>query len=408
VRCRNCGSDALEPLIDLGSAPLSNAYLTSETLRSVERWVPLTVVVCPRCWLAQTEDYLAGEEIFTDEYAYFSSTSKSWLLHAENFVADAVARFALDSSSLVVEVAANDGYLLRYVQERGIPCVGIEPTASTANAGRQLGLTMVEEFLGHESGRAISETFGYADLVVGNNVLAHVPDVADFVAGLKALLKPDGVVSVEFPRLTSLVGGCQFDTIYHEHYSYLSLHSVTSIFERGGLTVFDVEEIPTHGGSLRVFAQKTECGRRATSASVATIKQYETDCGVTSLDYYSSLQRQAESIKDDLLRFLLYCKESGESVAGYGAAAKGNTLLNFAGVRPDLLPFVVDRSASKVGKFLPGSRIPILAEDQIRRTQPDYIVILPWNISAEVTEQLAYVREWGAQFVTAVPELRRF
>jgi SAM-dependent methyltransferase len=405
VKCRNCGGGSLADFIDLGSAPLSNAYLTEETLRMPELWVPLKVVVCTDCWLAQTEDYLTSEEIFTADYAYFSSASISWLEHAERFVDESTLRFDLGKDSLVVEVAANDGYLLRFVQERGIPCIGIEPTTSTADAARVLGLEMVEEFVGVGMAAKFIARYGSADLVVANNVLAHVPDVADFVGGLATLMKPQGVLSVEFPRLTSLVDGGQFDTTYHEHFSYLSLHSASSIFERAGLAVFDVEEIATHGGSLRVFAQQAEGGGHRRDTTVDEIMQFESERGVTTLGYYQELQARAESIKDDFVRFLIDCKAQGRSVAAYGAAAKGNTLLNFAGVRPDLLPFVVDKSESKIGRYLPGSRIPIVREEEIRSVRPDFIVILPWNIADEVMEQLSYAREWGARFVTAVPEL---
>ena len=405
MKCRSCGARSLTDFVDLGSAPLSNAYLTEETLRMPELWVPLKIVVCTGCWLAQTEDHLTSEQVFTADYAYFSSASASWLKHAESFVDESVMRFGLGHDSLVIEVAANDGYLLRFVQERGIPCVGIEPTTSTADAARELGLEMVEEFVGLETAQAFVGRYGRADLVVANNVLAHVPDVADFVGGLAALMKPAGVLSVEFPRLTSLIDGGQFDTIYHEHYSYLSLRSVISIFERCGLSVFDVREIATHGGSLRVFAQGTEGGTQQTTDSVEQVLQFERDRGIETLDYYQGLQSKAESIKNNFIRFLIDCRNQGLSVAAYGAAAKGNTLLNFAGVRPDLLPFVVDKSDSKIGRYLPGSRIPIVPEEGIRRYRPDFIVILPWNIAEEVTGQLAYAREWDARFVMAVPRL---
>ena len=403
VKCRSCGGRSLAPFIDLGSAPLSNGYLTPETLRAPETWVPLKVVVCTDCWLAQTEDYLTSSEIFTADYAYFSSASQSWLVHAEHFVRKVVGRFDLTSESMVTEIAANDGYLLRYVQAEGIPCLGIEPTASTASAGRRLGLQMVEEFVGADTAKEIANLFGRADLVVANNVLAHVPDVNDFLTGVVSLMKDDGVFSVEFPRITSLVDGAQFDTVYHEHYSYLSLHSVEVMLANNGLSAFDVEEIPTHGGSLRVFAQKVGSGRREVEESVARTRTFEAERGVASLDYYATLQERALSIKNGLLTFLLERRAQGETVVGYGAAAKGNTLLNFAGVRPDLLPFVVDRSESKIGRFMPGSRIPIVHETEIRRTKPEYILILPWNIASEVTEQLAYAREWDARFVVAVP-----
>jgi len=405
VRCLNCEAASLSPFIDLGSAPLSNGYLTESSLAVAESWHPLRVVVCSQCWLAQTVTPLSSTDIFTTDYAYFSSTSASWLRHSERFVADATTRFNLDESSMVIEVAANDGYLLQIIREREIPCVGIEPTTSTANAARARGIPIVEEFLGRATGEQTAQAYGAADLVVGNNVLAHVPDIHDFVAGIRALLKPNGVVSLEFPWVTALVDGSQFDTIYHEHYSYLSLHSVASILGCGDMVVFDVEEIPTHGGSLRVFAQHEATGAFEISAAVPRLMQFERDHGVTTLDYYETLQDRAEQIKNGLLSFLLQCKESGAYVAAYGAAAKGNTLLNFAGVRPDLLPFVVDRSSSKIGKWMPGSRIPILKEDAIRCARPDFMLILPWNIADEVTEQLSYVRNWGGRFVQAVPGL---
>lgn len=408
VRCRNCGNGDSLPLIDLGSAPLSNAYLTADTLRAPESWFPLQVRVCNRCWLAQTEDYLDSSEIFTDDYAYFSSASSSWLKHAERFVADASRRLNLSSSSFVVEIAANDGYLLQYVQARGIPCLGIEPTASTAAAGRARGLEMAEVFLGVDTAKTVLSTYGPADLVVANNVLAHVPNLDDFVVGMRELLDANGVVSIEFPTITSLVDGGQFDTIYHEHYSYLSLHSVTSILQTRGLTVFDVEPIPTHGGSLRVFAQRTDTGRRPTATSVHEYSAFETERGVLTPTYYSGLQAQAETVKNDLVNFLIDCRRTGLRVGGYGAAAKGNTLLNFSGIRPDLLPYVVDRSPSKAGKFLPGSRIPIVDEESLRADRPDFILLLPWNIKAEVAAQLSYTSEWGGRIVTAVPELRTY
>lgn len=405
VRCRACGSSTLAPFIDLGSAPLSNGYLTEEGLHAPEAWLPLKVNVCTRCWLAQTEDYLPSSEIFTHDYAYFSSASRSWLMHAENFVKDAVERFQLNASNMVIEIASNDGYLLQYVQERGIQSLGIEPTASTAAVARSLGLEIVEEFLQADSGAAIAERHGKADLVIANNVLAHVPDVNDFLKGVTHLLKEDGVFIAEFPRLTSLVDGGQFDTIYHEHYSYLSLHSVAKMFANHGIEVFDALEVETHGGSLRVFGQLSIGGKNAIQASVERILDFERKRGLTDLAYYQTLQERAVQSKSEFLGFLLKCKEQGKLVVGYGAAAKGNTLLNFAGVRPDLLPFVVDKSESKVGRYLPGSRIPILHEDEIKRTRPDYLLILPWNITREVTEQLAYVREWGAVFVTAIPQI---
>lgn len=353
----------------------------------------------------QTQDYLAGNEIFTDDYAYFSSTSASWLAHARAFVLAAAERFDLGRNSMVMEVAANDGYLLRYVKELNVPCLGIEPTASTAAVGRALGLNMLERFLGLESANEITTEFGHADLVIANNVLAHVPDLDDFICGLKKLMKPSGVLCVEFPRVTSLITGKQFDTIYHEHYSYLSLTSVRNALNLRGLEVFDLEEIQTHGGSLRIYAQRVDSGSNVVTERVEEIMRFESSQGITTLAYYENLKTQACEIKNDLWQFLIESNKLGKTIAAYGAAAKGNTLLNFAGIRPDLIKFVVDRSPSKIGKFLPGSRIPIVDETTLRESKPDYILILPWNIKGEVVSQLGYAREWGAQFVTAVPNM---
>jgi len=405
MKCRHCQADLHLPFIDLGSAPPSNAYLTEQTLREPEKWFPLRVLVCTDCWLVQTEDYACADELFTNEYAYFSSFSTTWLSHAKDYVEKMVTRFELDATSYVVEIAANDGYLLQYVVERGIPCLGVEPTASTAVAARDKGVDVIEEFFGTELAKKLVPQGRQADLVVANNVLAHVPDINGFVAGFVILLKPDGVATFEFPHLMKLVEQCQFDTIYHEHFSYLSLTAVSRIFECNGLEVFDVEELPTHGGSLRVFAQKKGVGRKLVNSQVATVLECESRAGVTTTEYYEGFQARAEKIKNDLLSFLLEKKSLGKKVAAYGAAAKGNTLLNFAGVRTDLLSFVVDRNPAKQGQFLPGSRIQIVAEEELKVERPDYVLILPWNLRDEVVEQLAYIREWNGQCVTAVPEL---
>lgn len=405
MKCRNCNTVLSRPVVDLGSAPPSNAYLTSEALAGPEVWYPLRVMVCTTCWLVQTEDHAGREELFAHDYAYFSSTSSSWLAHAKAYVSDMAARFSLNSQSMVVEIAANDGYLLQYVKESGIPCYGVEPTASTAAAARALGIEIAEVFFGEEQAGLLAAEKGKADLIAANNVLAHVPNINDFAKGFAALLKPAGVATFEFPHLMRLMSECQFDTIYHEHYSYLSLIAVERIFRENGLAVFDVEELTTHGGSLRVFAQKAG-GLRPLSPRVAEMLGRERSIGMDKEDFYAGFQSRVEKVKDDVVAFLIAAKAQGKKVGAYGAAAKGNTLLNFAGVRPDLLPYVVDRAVSKQGKFMPGSRIPIVDEAHLKADKPDIIWILPWNIAGEVRTQLDYAKVWGARFVTAVPELK--
>lgn len=406
MKCRHCGAELVLPLIDLGSAPPSNAYLTEQTLHAPEKYFPLRVLACTECWLVQTEDYAGADELFSADYAYFSSFSTTWLKHAEQYVTDMVQRFSLDATSYIVEVAANDGYLLQYAKARGIPCLGVEPTTSTANAARAKGIEIVEEFFGVRLARDLVVQGKRADLTAANNVLAHVPDINDFVAGFATLLKPTGVSTFEFPHLLRLVSENQFDTIYHEHYSYLSLTAVKRIFELNGLSVFDVEKLPTHGGSLRVYAQRKDFGVREISQNVAALLAHEAAAGMATPEFYTGFQAKANQVKNNFLSFLIEANRTGKTVAGYGAAAKGNTLLNYAGVRPDLLPYVVDRNPAKQDKFLPGCRIPIVAEAYLKQTRPDYVVILPWNLRAEVVEQLSYIREWGGQFVTSVPLLK--
>jgi SAM-dependent methyltransferase len=405
MKCRHCGSELELPLVDLGSAPLSNAYLTEQMLKAPEKWFPLRVLVCERCWLAQTEDFAQAEELFNADYAYFSGFSSSWLAHCERYVTEMVARFGLDADSHVVEVAANDGYLLQHVQARNIPCIGVEPTASTAAGARAKGIPIVEDFFGVRLARELAVQGKHADLTVANNVLAHVPDINDFVAGFAVLLKPQGVATFEFPHLLKLIADSQFDTIYHEHFSYLSLTSVDRIFTANGLTVFDVEEHPTHGGSLRVFAQRSDTGRHSRDAKVDELLDRECQVGMTTAPYYAGFQAKTDKVKNDFLLFLLDARRQGRSVAAYGAAAKGNTLMNYAGIRPDLISFVADRNPAKQGKYMPGSRIPITDELRLKSAKPDYVVILPWNLKAEVMQQLEYIKAWGGQFVTAVPEL---
>lgn len=405
MKCRHCGSELHRPFLDLGSAPPSNAYLTPAALNAPEVWYPLRLLVCDQCWLVQTEDHAGREALFSADYAYFSSFSSSWLRHAQAYVQTMQQRFGLGPQSCVVEVAANDGYLLQYVQQAGVPCYGIEPTTSTAQAARAKGIEIVERFFGVELAHELAAQGRQADLMAANNVLAHVPDINDFVAGFAVLLKPAGVATFEFPHLLRMVRECQFDTAYHEHYSYLSLGSVQRIFAANGLQVIDVERLPTHGGSLRVYAQR-QGGPHTPSSAVAELLAIEQAAGMNGPDFYADFQSEALRIKREMLSFLLQAQRDGLKVAAYGAAAKGNTLLNFAGVRPDLLPYVVDLNPAKQAHFMPGSRIPIVDEAHLKADRPDRVLILPWNLRAEITDQLAYIRDWGGQFVTAVPRLQ--
>lgn len=403
--CRFCGTPANDVFLDLGTAPPSNAFLAREALQLPEAWYPLKLFTCPDCRLVQLDEVQDQRQLFAPDYAYFSSYSRSWLAHAAQFVDDAVQRLGLGSGSQVVEVASNDGYLLQYVLAKGIPCFGIEPTANTAAAARERGIETIERFLTEASARQVVAARGKADLVVANNVLAHVPDINDFVAGLAVLLKDDGVLSVEFPHLLELVRNRQFDTVYHEHFSYLSLHTVRRVFRSHGLDVWDVEQLPTHGGSLRIWA----CNANAPlprAPRVAGVLAIETAEGMLDEPFYKGFQSKAEEVKNAFLGFLLEQKSRGKRVAGYGAAAKGNTLLNFAGVRSDLVEFVADASPHKQGRFLPGSRIPVVAELQILDSKPDFVVILPWNLTEEITLQLNAIHGWGGAFVLAVPNLR--
>lgn len=405
MKCRHCSTELHLPFLDLGHAPPSNAYLKPEDLNRPEVTFPLRLLVCDQCWLVQTEDYAGREALFTEEYAYFSSFSQSWLAHSRRYVEKMIDRFALDADSMVVEIAANDGYLLQYVQAAGVPCYGVEPTASTAAAARKLGLHIVERFFGEAFAAELVAEGRAADVIAANNVLAHVPDINDFVAGFRTLLKPGGVATFEFPHLLRMVAENQFDTAYHEHYSYLSLTAVQRIFAANGLAVFDVEQLPTHGGSLRVYAQRSDTGTQAEAPAVARLLREEADAGVTTAAFYSGFQQRAEAVKNGLLSFLLQARAEGKRVGAYGAAAKGNTLLNFAGVRPDLLPYVVDLNPAKQNQFLPGSHIPVVDEATLRADQPDYVVILPWNLKVEISTQLAYAAAWKGRFVTAVPQL---
>lgn len=403
--CRHCKTPLRRKILDLGHAPPSNAYLSEADLSRPELTFPLRIFFCDACLLVQTEDFTDAEDLFSAEYAYLSSTSALWLEHARTYVHAIRDRLSLDAGSFAVEIASNDGYLLSNFIELGIPCLGVEPTDSTADKAETKGIEVLREFFGAGLGASLSEAGKAADLVIGNNVYAHVPDINDFTRGIQALLKPEGVVTLEFPHVMRLLEYRQFDTVYHEHFSYLSLGSVRTIFESNGLRIFDVEELPTHGGSLRIYGCRREAAH-ATLPSVNAVLDAETAFGLRDADTYTSLQGHADEAKNALLSFLLECRLKRRSVAGYGAAAKGNTLLNYAGVRPDLLPFVCDAAESKQGNFLPGSHIPILDPQVLLTDPPDYVLILPWNIAPEIETALSELRRRGTSFVTAIPELR--
>lgn len=405
MNCRHCRHPLEHVFLDLGFAPPSNAYLGGADLGKPERYYPLKLYVCEHCWLVQTEDYAQADDLFSHDYAYFSSTSSSWLAHAKSYTDMIAERLGLNRDSMVIEVAANDGYLLKNFVASGIPCLGVEPTASTAAAAEKLGIPVLREFFGEALAHRLAKEGKQADLILGNNVYAHVPDINDFTAGLGTALKPGGTVTLEFPHLMRLLEHTQFDTVYHEHFSYLSLYSVIGIFEKSGLRVCDVEELPTHGGSLRIYGCHAD-DARATSPAVDALLAEEARRGMRSLEVYRQFQSRAERVKDDLLLFLIEQKRAGKKVAGYGAAAKGCTLLNFAGIKPDLLPYVCDAAPSKQGKYLPGTHVPILHPDVMRQRKPDIVLILPWNIRAEVMQQMAHVRDWNGKFAVAVPEIQ--
>ncbi len=403
--CRCCDAELERVFLDLGHAPPSNAYLNPVDLNAPELTYPLRLRVCDVCHLVQTEDFTEANRLFAANYAYFSSTSKIWLDHAQHFTQMVTKRFALGPESNVIEVASNDGYLLKNFVAAGIPCLGIEPTDSTATAAEMLGIPVLREFFSETLGRRLAAEGRQADLIIGNNVYAHVPDINDFTRGLAAALKPEGIITLEFPHLMRLVEFCQFDTVYHEHFSYLSSVSVRYIFAASGLRVFDVEELPTHGGSLRVFGCHESAAHKTTAAALAVLAQEQVR-GMETPQFYEGFQERADAVKDGLLRFLLDAKRDGHSVAAYGAAAKGNTLLNYAGVKSDLLPFVCDAAPSKQGMLMPGSHIPILPPKALFETPPDFVLILPWNLADEVQGQLAQLSEAGTRFVTAIPEIR--
>jgi hypothetical protein len=403
MKCRHCSTELEHVFLDLGYAPPSNAYLSKEALRVPETTFPLKLYVCDQCWLVQTEDYAKADELFSGDYAYFSSTSQSWLQHAADYTESITKRLGLSKDSFVIEVASNDGYLLKNFVDTGIPCLGVEPTDSTAAAAEKIGVPVLREFFGVSTATALAESGKCADLICGNNVYAHVPDINDFTQGLRVSLKEGGTINLEFPHLMRLIEQNQFDTVYHEHFSYLSLTSVVRIFAHAGLRVFDIEELPTHGGSLRIYGCHNN-DQRTTNPIVLAMLEREQLFGLQNLSVYQGFQQKADKVKNDFLAFLIEQKRAGKSVAAYGAAAKGNTLMNYAGIKHDLIDFVCDAAPSKQGKFMPGSHIPILPPAELAKRKPDWVIILPWNIAGEVLQQ--QVLSWGGKFVIAVPELK--
>lgn len=405
MSCRFCGASADHIFADLGMSPLCESYLSPEQLNEMEPFYPLRVHVCPRCFLVQLGEYVTPEHIFS-EYAYFSSFSTTWVEHARRYTQMMRERFGLDAGSLVVEIASNDGYLLQHFVAAGVPVLGIEPAANVAEAARARNVPSRVCFFGTRTAATLAAEGMHADLIVGNNVLAHVPDVNDLVAGMKVLLKPGGVITMEFPHLFRLIDGNQFDTIYHEHFSYFSFTTAARVFAAHGLTLFDVDEISTHGGSLRIYAQHAGEMTRPVTPAVTELLAVEERAGVARMDTYGAFDERVRDTKRQLLEFLIDAKRQGKRVAGYGAPGKGNTLLNYCGIRTDFIDYTVDRNPYKHGKFLPGTHIPIYAPDRLAETRPDFVLILPWNLKDEIIEQLAYVREWGGRFVVPIPELR--
>ena len=404
MQCRFCHQSLQYPFLSLGSFPLSNSYLTKEELHQKEIFYPLEVYVCDSCFLVQLQEYESPENIFGD-YAYFSSYSETWLKHAKEYAEEMIRLFQIGRNSLVVEIASNDGYLLQYFTERGIPVLGIEPARNVAEVAKQKGVPTEVVFFGTQTAKRLASEGKSADLLLGNNVLAHVPDLNDFVKGLRILLKPQGIITMEFPHLMRLMEETQFDTIYHEHFSYFSFLTVEKIFHAHGLTLFDVEELFTHGGSLRIYARHTEDKTRPVADRVGQLKQKEIEAGYSDIHHYLGFQEKVKAIKKDILKFLIQAKEEGKRVVGYGAPAKGNTLLNYCGIRTDFIDYTVDRNPYKQGHFLPGSHIPIEEPNKVKETKPDYLFILPWNLKDEIMEQMAFIRQWGGKFVIPIPKI---
>lgn len=403
-KCRLCAAPLLHSFCDLGMSPLSNAFLRAEQLQQMEPFYPLHAHVCGSCHLVQLQQFESPQKIFSD-YAYFSSYSESWLRHARKYCDAMVARFKLGPASRVIEVASNDGYLLQYFQQKEIPVLGIEPAENVARVAQNSGIPTRIKFFGIETASELAAEGSQADLLLGNNVLAHVPDLNDFIAGLKILLKPQGVITMEFPHLLRLMEKNQFDTIYHEHFSYFSMLTAEKAFAGHGLVLFDVEELDTHGGSLRIYARHAEDAGKPVAMSVARLKSEEITAGLDTLPAYSQFAAKTRETKNALLEFLIGAKRTGKSIAGYGAPAKGNTLLNYCGIRGDFIDYTVDRSPHKQGLFLPGTHIPVFHPDRIRETRPDYVLILPWNLKDEITEQMTHIRQWGGKFVVPIPRV---
>ncbi len=408
MQCRFCDNPLKHEFIDLINAPPSNSFLSIDQLEQPEIFYPLKLFVCDSCWLVQIDEYKNAEEIFSNDYAYFSSYSKSWLQHAENYVEMITEKLHLTESSMVMEIASNDGYILQYFKKKHVPCVGIEPTESTAKVARDKGISIISEFFGCDLAKKLKRDGYSPNLILGNNVLAHVPDINDFVEGLSILLPPNGIITMEFPHLMQLIEKNQFDTIYHEHYSYFSLHTVESIFNKFNLVLFDVEELKTHGGSLRIYAKHRSHSAWNTTPAIGALKKEEIDRGMLDIKFYKKFQNAADKIKYSLVSFLIEKKHQGKKIVAYGAAAKGNTLLNYCGIKKDLISFVVDASPHKQGKYLPGVHIHVVAEKILKKFQPDFVLILPWNITEEIAKQLSYIKKWDGQFIVPIPKLKVF
>lgn len=405
MQCRFCKTELKHVFIDLFNSPASNSFVTAEQLNEPETFYPLKVFTCHQCYLVQVDEYKKSDAIFNSDYVYFSSYSTTWLAHAREYANKMVARFGFNTQSQVIEIASNDGYLLQYFHQKNIPVLGIEPTANTAKVAIEKGISSVVDFFGVRLASELKKKNVQADLLLGNNVLAHVPDIVDFVKGLKLALKPQGVITMEFPHLMQLVENNQFDTIYHEHFSYLSFSTVKRIFAAQGLELFDVEELPTHGGSLRIYAKHAEDSSKPISEAVEQLLKKEESKGMNSLAYYDNFQQKALQVKLDLTELLIKLKREGATVAAYGAAAKGNTLLNYCGIKNDLIDFVVDANPHKQGKWLPASHIPVVNEAHLKQTKPQYVIILPWNLKEEITRQLTYIKEWGGRFIVPIPKV---
>jgi len=406
MKCRFCENQLTHEFLDLVNSPPSNSYLTTDQLNEPEIFYPLKVYVCEKCLLVQIDEYKGSEDIFDDKYVYFSSYSRSWLDHAKKYVDMITEKLNLNKNSFVVEIASNDGYLLQYFLEKNIPILGIEPTKNTAKVAQEKGIRTITKFFYNDLAEELVEDGKKADLVIGNNVLAHNPRINNFVKGLKTILKKRGVITMEFPHLLQLVSQNQFDTIYHEHFSYFSFMAVKKIFEHHNLELFNVEELPTHGGSLRIYAKHKDDKTKEISPNVKNLLKKEEGAGMDKLSYYTNFQKKADKVKYGLLEFLLEQKKKNKKVVAYGAAAKGNTLLNYCGIKKDLIKFVVDASPHKQEKYLPASHIPIVKEDRINEEKPDYVIILPWNIKEEIMKQLAYIKGWGGRFIIHIPKIK--